>query len=69
MNIREIIIKEASDIRTKATQLIDAAEAEKAKLEAQAIALEQKLVRLPAEIEELVDETATKVWSWIKGEV
>ena len=61
--MRNAINQEISDIRTKS----QAAQVEAANLEAQAVALEQKLAAMPAEVESLAEEAAQRLWAWIKG--
>lgn len=67
MTIRDAITQEAAAIRAKGAQVLQDAQSEVAKLEADAQAMEQRLQAIPAEIEALTDEAAQRVWAWIKG--
>jgi plasmid stability protein len=67
MAIKDLIAEEVANLRAKAAKLRTDTEAEAQKIEAQALALENKTASLPAEFEALTEEAAHNVWAWIKS--
>ena len=65
--ISQQITNEVAAIRSKAAQVVQDAHDEAARMEAQAVALEQKLPGIPAELEALTEDAAARAWAWIKG--
>lgn len=67
MGIRETIMKEAADLRAKGAALLQDAQSEAQQFEARAVALEQKLESIPAEVEALAEDAVDRVRAWFKG--
>jgi hypothetical protein len=67
MGIRDVLNNEALAARQKAAEIVAAAEAEKAKLEAQATNIESKLASIPVEIDNLSEEAWANVRAWFSS--
>jgi predicted nucleic acid-binding Zn-ribbon protein len=67
MGIRDVLNNEALAARQKAAEIVAAAEAEKARLEAQATNIESKLASIPVEIDNLSEEAWAKVRAWFSS--
>ena len=67
MAIKDLIAEEVANLRAKAAKLRADTDVEAQKIEAQAVALENKTASMPAEIEALTEEAAHNVWNWLRS--